>query len=87
MTTIRNPAGDPEQNARYAERVRSGEWLGPEALQAGFAFDATAIQGLTFVPSSEQEWSREIEREKSLGMQFVRLYSSLSEEDLAIGSG
>jgi imidazolonepropionase-like amidohydrolase len=85
VTTIRNPAGDPDVNARYAKKIRSGEWLGPKALQAGFAFDAIAIQWLTFVAHNEQEWGREIEREKSLGMQFVKLYSSLSEKDIALG--
>ena len=85
VTTIRNPAGDPEQNARYDAKVRTREWTGPEALHAGFAFDSTSIDGLTFVARTEEEWRREIEREKKLGMRYVKLYAGLDEKAIAIG--
>ncbi len=32
VTTVRNPCGDPQANARYDRMVATGQWLGPEAL-------------------------------------------------------
>jgi imidazolonepropionase-like amidohydrolase len=85
VTTLRNPAGDPVANHQYNQKVEQGEWIGPEALHAGFSFEPTPIRGGTFYPKTEAEWKAEIAREKALGMQYIKLYTGLSEEEVELG--
>lgn len=85
VTTIRNPAGDPEANHHYTQQVDSGRWLGPQALHAGFTFDPMPIKGGSVYPKTEQEWRTEIARQKALGTQYIKLYHGLSEEEVALG--
>ncbi|HYP08419.1 MAG TPA: amidohydrolase family protein [Bryobacteraceae bacterium] len=84
VTTIRNPAGDPDANANYDRKLRTGEWIGPDALHAGFTFDPTAIAGLSIYPKDRTHWDREIARQKQLGMRYVKVYTGLSESELAL---
>jgi imidazolonepropionase-like amidohydrolase len=81
VTTIRNPAGDAEANAHYDEMIESGAWLGPEALHAGDLIEPS----FGSVPGDDAEWDREIERQKQLGMRYIKLYTGLSEEELGRG--
>jgi hypothetical protein len=81
VTTIRNPAGDAEANAHYAEMVRTGTWLGPEALQAGDLINP----GFGHHPRNDAEWQREVTRQKDLGMEYIKLYSGLTEQELERG--
>lgn len=85
VTTIRNPAGDPDANHRYDLKIQSGEWLGPEAIHAGFTFDPTPIEGLSVYPADEAGWDREIARQKDLGMRYIKLYTGLKEDEVARG--
>jgi len=81
VTTIRNPAGNAEANSHYDEMIATGAWLGPEALQAGDLFDPA----LGNHPKSEAEWDREIVRQKELGMEYIKLYYGLTEQELERG--
>jgi imidazolonepropionase-like amidohydrolase len=81
VTTIRNPAGNAEANAHYDEMVRTGAWLGPEALQAGDLINP----GFGHHPQNDAEWHSEITRQKDLGMEYVKLYSGLTEQELERG--
>ena len=81
VTTIRNPAGNAEANAHYDEMIATGAWLGPEALQAGDLINP----GFGHHPKSDAEWEREITRQKDLGMEYIKLYSGLSERELEHG--
>lgn len=85
VTTIRSPAGDPVANQHYSQQVENGEWLGPEALHAGFTFDPTPIKGGSVYPTTEQEWREEVARQKALGTQYIKLYTGLTEEEVALG--
>ena len=85
VTTIRNPAGAPTKSAHYDEMVAEGEWLGPEALHAGLIFDPTPIVGGSVYPSDEAGWEQEIVRQKSLGIDYIKLYTGLTELELATG--
>jgi imidazolonepropionase-like amidohydrolase len=86
VTTVRNPGGDPEANARYDEAIASGAWIGPEALHAGAVIQPPPMGGASFAyPQSEQEWQDRAAREAALGMRYFKLYVGLSEAELATG--
>jgi imidazolonepropionase-like amidohydrolase len=86
VTTVRNPGGSPEANAQYDRRIRSGEWLGPEARHAGAVIQPPPFSGDMFkYPRSEAEWQAEAARQAALGMRYFKLYTDLSEQELATG--
>jgi imidazolonepropionase-like amidohydrolase len=81
VTTIRNPAGDAEANAHYDAMVASGEWLGPEAVHAGDLLNP----GFPHYPRTDADWDSEMARQRELGMKYAKLYSGLTEQQLARG--
>ena len=81
VTTIRNPAGDAEANAHYDAMVESGAWLGPQAVHAGDLFNP----GFPHYPRDDAEWEREMARQQELGMKYAKLYTGLTELELAHG--
>ena len=86
VTTVRNPAGDPEANAKYDRMISSGEWPGPEARHAGAVIQPPPMGGVMFAyPRSEAEWQAEASRQAKLGMTYFKLYTDLSEQELATG--
>ncbi|WP_209005472.1 amidohydrolase family protein [Steroidobacter agaridevorans] len=86
VTTLRNPGGDPEANARYDRAIASGAWIGPEALHAGAVIQPPPMGGASFAyPRSEIEWQAEAAREAALGMRYFKLYVGLSEVELETG--
>jgi imidazolonepropionase-like amidohydrolase len=85
VTTVRNPGGDPEANARYDAMIAAGG-LGPDALHAGAVIQPPPFVGNAFrYPRSEAEWDAEAARQAALGMRYFKLYQSLTEEELATG--
>ena len=86
VTTVRNPGGDPEANARYDRNVASGDWLGPEARHAGAVIEPPPFVGSMFAyPRNDAEWDAEAARQAALGMTFFKLYADLTEAELAAG--
>jgi imidazolonepropionase-like amidohydrolase len=86
VTTIRNPGGDPEANARYDRNVASGAWVGPEARHAGAVMEPPPFVGSSFgYPRNEAEWNAEAARQAALGMTYFKLYVDLTEAELAAG--
>jgi imidazolonepropionase-like amidohydrolase len=86
ITTIRNPGGDPDANARYDRMVATGQWLGPEAVHAGSVIQPPPFAGASFAyPRTEAQWQLEAARQAKLGMRYFKLYVDLSEEELATG--
>jgi imidazolonepropionase-like amidohydrolase len=81
VTTIRNPAGDAEANAHYDAMIASGHWLGPQAVHAGDLMNP----GFPHYPGNDAEWDREMTRQRDLGMKYAKLYSGLTEQELARG--
>jgi imidazolonepropionase-like amidohydrolase len=61
--------------------VASGEWLGPQAVHAGDLMNP----GFPHYPHTSAEWDTEMARQQSLGMQYAKLYSGLTEQELALG--
>jgi imidazolonepropionase-like amidohydrolase len=86
VTTVRNPAGDPAANARYDDNVRSGTWVGPDAVHAGAAVQPPPFGGNAFVyPRTDDDWKAEAKRQADLGMKYFKLYVSLTEDELVKG--
>ena len=86
VTTVRNPAGNPEANAQYDRMIASGAWTGPEARHAGAVIQPPPFGGEMFAyPRTEAEWQAEASRQAKLGMTYFKLYTDLSEQELATG--
>lgn len=86
VTTVRNPAGDPVANARYDRSVRSGAWIGPDAVHAGAAVQPPPFVGNAFVyPRTDAQWAAEARRQANWGMKYFKLYVSLTEDELRQG--
>lgn len=86
ITTVRNPGGDPAANARYDTQIRTGAWLGPEALHAGAVIQPPPFGGAAFAyPRSETEWNEEARRQADMGMRYFKLYSGLDADELKQG--
>jgi imidazolonepropionase-like amidohydrolase len=86
VTTVRNPGGDPDANARYDRMIATGQWLGPEALHAGAVIQPPPFGGASFAyPQTEEQWQAEAARQAGLGMRYFKLYVDLNEEELATG--
>jgi imidazolonepropionase-like amidohydrolase len=84
ITTIRNPGGASEANFSYARRVGAGELLGPDAYSAGEVLDAEiAIGGLASIVSDTTSIEAEVARQAALGVDYIKLYQSLTEEQLS----
>lgn len=86
VTTVRNPGGDTDANARYDANIASGVWIGPEAKHAGEVIQPPPLGGGMYAyPTNEAEWQAEAERQARLGMTYFKLYAGLTEAELAIG--
>jgi imidazolonepropionase-like amidohydrolase len=86
VTTVRNPAGSPQANARYDRMISSGQWSGPEARHAGAVVQPPPMGGDMFrYPRTEAEWQAAASEEAALGMRYFKLYTDLSEQELATG--
>jgi imidazolonepropionase-like amidohydrolase len=86
VTTVRNPAGNPDENAQYDRMIASGAWTGPEARHAGAAIQPPPFGGALFAyPRTEAEWQAEASRQAKLGMTYFKLYIDLNEQELATG--
>lgn len=86
VTTVRNPAGASAANAHYDRMIASGAWIGPEARHAGAVMQPPPMSGEMFrYPRTEAEWQAEASEQAKLGMKYFKLYTDLSEQELATG--
>lgn len=85
-TSMRDPGGAAEPAAHYDAMVAAGEWVGPEVRHAGEIIQPPPFVGQSFAyPKTEAEWDAEAARQAAAGMTYFKLYTSLSEEELALG--
>lgn len=84
VTTVRNPGGVPGANARYAEQLRAGAWLGPDVIQAGTLFGGFPLEWAV-QPTDTAAWRLAIDSEVRAGFPLIKLYVGLSEEQLGMG--
>ncbi len=87
VTTIRNPGGDAAINVAYKRDVAAGRLLGPEARVAGPVIDrsATPFEGLADLVSEDRPIEAIVREHAAAGVDDVKLYFSLTAEDLARG--
>src|SRR5690606_30836507 len=84
-TTVRNPGGSAEAAARYDAMVAGGEWVGPQALHAGEVLQPPPFEGESFAyPTTAAEWDAEAARQAAAGMTYFKLYTGLTEDELAL---
>jgi len=86
VTTIRNPGGETAANARYLQQIANGEWIGPAMLSAGAIIEPPPFAAPYFAyPRTEAEWNAEAAHQAAQGMMYFKLYSELSEAEVATG--
>lgn len=85
ITTAFSPAGEPEANAEYALQQQAGNWPGPQLVYAGYIFEPTPILGGAVYPKDETGWQQEIARQKALGATYIKLYTGLTKDEIALG--
>lgn len=87
VTTIRNPGAAAALNIRYDQQLADGRVLGPEMVWAGEIIDRApfAIGNLVTLASPEQSVSQIVGTQSGKGGKFVKLYTGLSEAELAEG--
>lgn len=85
VTTAFSPAGDPQANADYVQQQQAGQWLGPKLHYAGYVFEPTPIFGGAIYPTDEASWRAEIAKQQALGVDYIKLYTGLTADEVALG--
>ena len=78
ITGIRNPGGDTQTSVRYKNKIKTGEWIGPDAAVAGELLDATKFSGLSTAVKSAEQIKTAIDRQKAMGVDLIKLYTGLN---------
>ena len=89
VTTIRDPGGDTTRMVAYREDVASDRLVGPEAKVAGAVIDRSAfpVRGLVDRVDEDNSASDYVAAQARAGTDYVKLYETLTPDDLASGSG
>jgi imidazolonepropionase-like amidohydrolase len=83
ITTIRNPGGDTNANLAYKQAQAKGELKGPKAFVAGAIINTQPFDGLVAEVNSDQDIDRIIRQQAGLGVDYIKLYTGLSEAQIA----
>ncbi|MDW3192937.1 MAG: amidohydrolase family protein [Cytophagales bacterium] len=78
ITTARDPGGKTELTVRAKSDIESGKLLGPEFFVAGDILDTLEFINLTVKVTNEDEVRNEILLQKESGVDFIKLYTSLT---------
>ncbi len=84
ITDIRNPGGSAKESVRYKKQVKAGKWVGPDAHVAGELLDVQEFEGLAQVVKSTDEIDGLIRAQKNVGVDFIKLYTGLNEQQLEV---
>jgi imidazolonepropionase-like amidohydrolase len=88
ITTVRNPGGVTAANQEYDTMIASGDWPGPEALHAGAIIQPPPSGGDAFAyPTTPAQWDAEAAAQAAAGMTYFKLYTDLTEDEIAAGVG
>ncbi len=81
ITTVRNPAAPAAGAVALRDDVAAGRILGPRILTAGDALNRTAATFGPFAATPDEDSVRqEVRRQADLGVDFIKVYSTLSPE-------
>jgi imidazolonepropionase-like amidohydrolase len=87
VTTIRNPGASNAANRAYVQRVAAGALSGPEMIYAGEIVDRApvTIENLATLVTPQRSAGQIVDAQASGGGRYVKLYTGLTEADLAQG--
>lgn len=85
ITTARDPGGLTEVTVSTKQAIENKQITGPALSVAGSILDTLAFKNLTSTVKSKEEIVAEIQRQKAAGVDWVKLYTSLSPELLEAG--
>ena len=86
VTSVRSPGGSTSAAERYDAMVAEGHWIGPEARHAGEVIQPPPFVGESFAyPETPEAWDAEAARQAAAGMTYFKLYTALTEDELAAG--
>ncbi len=85
ITTSRDPGGKTELTVKAKSNIAAGKLKGPEFFVAGSIIDTTNFINLTVKVTNEHEIRNEIKKQKEAGVDFIKLYTSLTPELILAG--
>jgi len=85
ITTTRDPGGLTEKTVKAKRDIKSGKLVGPELLVAGSIIDTVELKNLSVKIKTADDIISEINYQKEKGVDFIKLYTSLSPELLKVG--
>lgn len=85
ITTSRDPGGKTEVTVKAKQDLAVGTLKGPEFLVAGSILDTTEFENLVATVTNEAELREEIRKQKKKGVDYIKLYASLTPELTRIG--
>ena len=87
VTTVRNPAGDPEQARAYEAALAAGTLQGPEMRWAAEVIDRQTMpfDGLVARVTPETPVAEIVRRQAAAGADYVKLYTGLTETQVREG--
>ncbi len=85
ITTSRDPGGKTEVTVQTKMDLAAGKIKGPEFFVAGNIVDTTDFINLTTKVTNEKEIRNEIRKQKKVGVDYIKLYTSLTPELIEIG--
>jgi imidazolonepropionase-like amidohydrolase len=85
VTLARDPGGVAERTVAVRDSVTHGLLTGPRLIVAGDVIDRIPFDGLTRAVATPEEVRNEIRRQARLGVDLIKLYSSLTPNLVAAG--
>lgn len=85
VTAVREPGGDTTTTLAYRDAQQSGGLVGPRARVAGSILNTDAFTGLVEAVDDAQALRAAIDAQAAQGVDFIKLYTGLSETQLAAG--
>jgi hypothetical protein len=86
VTTVRNPAAPAEDGVRLRDDVGAGRIAGPRIFTAGESLDmARSLDAVTRRVSTVEDVRREVRRQATIGVDYIKLYANLPPKLVAAG--
>ncbi|MBY6064143.1 amidohydrolase family protein [Pseudidiomarina sediminum] len=85
VTSVRDPGGDTTTTLAYRNAQRAAQVTGPRAWVAGSILNTAPFAGLVEAVDSTQSLRDAIDTQAAQGVDFIKLYTGLSEAELAAG--
>lgn len=78
ITTFRDPAASAEAMVNFRDKAAAGEVMGPRIFTAGEPIDGPgSVAPFATIVETEVQMREEVRRQSKLGVNYIKLYSSL----------